>query len=186
MREVDEAKTRGLKALDKDILEKYWKQYDDYILQGLAMNPAPPDKQGKRGRKKQGKVRSLLLRMQEHKESVLLFSVDFTVPPTNNTAEASFRLVGAEESSHRRIPFAGPVQRVSPPVSPFSFLMQQTANQIATRHARQWVEGRMFELLFPGEDKEACAQSAERRKAIIEETMTRYYTRKKPSQSQCD
>lgn len=184
MREVDEAKARGLKALDKDILEKYWKQYDDYILQGLAMNPAPPDKQGKRGRKKQGKVRSLLLRMQEHKESVLLFSVDFTVPPTNNIAEASFRLVAQKRAVIGG--FRSP-EGAESFTAIFSVLSTCRKQDINCYYAcKAMVEGRLFELLFPGENKEAYVHSAEQRKAMVEEAMTRYYARKKPSQSQCD
>ena len=129
-------------------------------------------------------MRSLLLRMQEHKENVLLFSMDFTVPPTNNIAEASFRLVAQKRAVIGG--FRSP-EGAESFTAIFSVLSTCRKQDINCYYAcKAMVEGRLFELLFPGENKEAYVHSAEQRKAMVEEAVTRNYARKNPSQLQSD
>ena len=53
---------------------------------------------GKRGRPRQGKARSLLLRMREREDCFLRFLDDFDVPfNNNNLAEQSFRRVSTRK-----------------------------------------------------------------------------------------
>ncbi|MCL2832009.1 MAG: transposase, partial [Treponema sp.] len=47
----------------------------------------------KRGRKKKGKVLSLVERLAKHKESICLFIKNFAVPFDNNQAERDIRMV---------------------------------------------------------------------------------------------
>lgn len=95
---VEKAKSEGKKRLEVDQLKSFHDRYDKWINEGLKLNPASKDFPGKRGRKKNGKVRSLLLRMQNHKDAVLKFADDFDVTYTNNCAEASFRLIAQKRA----------------------------------------------------------------------------------------
>jgi transposase len=78
----------------------FYKAYDQLIVQGLRSNPAPHEKNrrsGQRGRLKQSPVRNLLLRLQNHKEAVLAFIVDFNVPFDNNLAERDLRMMKVKQ-----------------------------------------------------------------------------------------
>ena len=95
---VDEAKKLGGKQLDPDRLKAFSDRFDQLIEEAIKKNPAPTETSGKRGRKKKGKVLSLVLRLKEHKDEVLLFAMNFNATFSNNLAEASFRLVSQKRS----------------------------------------------------------------------------------------
>ena len=58
--------------------------------------PEPITTQGKKGRKKRGKVLALVDRLKAYKASVCLFIKDFMVPFDNNQAERDLRMIKAK------------------------------------------------------------------------------------------
>lgn len=97
-KDVGEAKNLGKRQLDPDRLKIFSDRFDQLIEEAIEKNPAPSEKPGKRGRKKKGKVLSLILRLKEHKDEVFLFATNFDATFSNNLAEASFRLVSQKRS----------------------------------------------------------------------------------------
>ena len=95
---VDDARLNGLDYLEGEVLKDFSDRYDRLIEEAIRLNPEPPQKQGKRGRKKKGKVLSLVLRLKEHKDEVFLFATNFDATYSNNLAEASFRMVSGKRN----------------------------------------------------------------------------------------
>ena len=75
----------------RELLLEHEKNYDGIIALARSENPPPPQVEKKRGRKKKGKVLCLIERLEKHKDSVLLFARNPSVPFTNNIAEQSVR-----------------------------------------------------------------------------------------------
>ena len=78
-------------------LQQYMNKYDRIVAKGLAANPLPEQKPGKRGRPKKGKIRCLLERFQDCKADILRFATDWRVPYTNNAAEQAIRFARVKE-----------------------------------------------------------------------------------------
>lgn len=95
---VDTARMNGSGKLEENVLKGFSDRYDRLIEEAVNLNPEPPRKQGKRGRKKKGKVLSLVLRLKEHKDEVFLFATNFSATYSNNLAEASFRMVSGKRN----------------------------------------------------------------------------------------
>jgi transposase len=82
---------------DKDFSQCVKEQdtlHADYLAwceMGLAAEPPSEKTQGKRGKPKNSKARNLLLRLIEHKDSILAFAFNENVPFTNNLAERDLR-----------------------------------------------------------------------------------------------
>ena len=72
-------------------------RYDDLIARGWAENPRPEAGPKRRGRPKKTKAQNLLSRLELHKESVLAFMVDLSVPFTNNLAERDLRMLKVKQ-----------------------------------------------------------------------------------------
>lgn len=90
---VDKAKESGKASLSRYHINKFSKQYEDIIQKAYYENPLPESKPSKRGRKKKGKVRSLIERLDNLKTEVCRFTTDFNVPFDNNQAERDIRMV---------------------------------------------------------------------------------------------
>jgi len=93
---VETAKQAGETALDQATLEQYRRRYRRIINAGCALNPEPK-RTGKRGRPKQGKTRSLLLRLDTYQDDVLRFAHDFNVPFDNNQGERDLRMIKLQQ-----------------------------------------------------------------------------------------
>ena len=87
----------GKKAFTNEELQQYMAQYDTIVAEGIAANPLPERKPGKRGRLKRGKIRCLLDRFLDCKDDILRFATDWRVPYTNNTAEQAIRFAKVKE-----------------------------------------------------------------------------------------
>jgi transposase len=85
-------------GLPEDKQWEYRERYRSLVEEGLKLNPEPAcEGKPKRGRKKQGDVRNLLLRLQKHEEAILAFMTDLRVPFDNNQAERDIRMMKGHE-----------------------------------------------------------------------------------------
>jgi transposase len=91
-KEVEQYFTHG--ALPGEILLHIEQRYAQIIDKGLSYHASLlPLPKGKRGRQKQRDGKNLLDRLQGKRDSVLLFTHNFSVPFTNNQAEQDIRMV---------------------------------------------------------------------------------------------
>ena len=93
---VEAAKEAGAERIEAAALAGYRQRYRQIIAAGYARNPEPA-RTGKRGRPRQGKARSLLLRLDRYQDDVLRFAHDFAVPFDNNQAERDVRMVKLQQ-----------------------------------------------------------------------------------------
>jgi len=83
----------GKWELTEELLEEFDQRYDKIIAEAYAKNPFEETKEKKRGRKKKGKILSLIERLEVYKASVCLFMKNFAVPFDNNQAERDQRMI---------------------------------------------------------------------------------------------
>jgi len=96
-RKVEAAKADGQTALSSQQLTVCARCYDFVIAWGQFDNPPPVRDKGVRGRPKQSSARNLLNRLIAHKDKVLAFVYDFSVPFDNNLAERDIRMVKVQQ-----------------------------------------------------------------------------------------
>lgn len=89
----EEAVERGEDRMSEQILEKFESKYETIIFLAKIVNPIPENEKARKGRKKKGKARSLIERLEEYEAAVCLFINDFAVPFDNNMAERDQRMV---------------------------------------------------------------------------------------------
>ena len=89
---VDQAKNQGREAVEGGRKLSLVTRYDTVLSMGEHTNPLP-EVTGKRGRRKRGKARNLVERLQKRKAQVLAFLEDFAIPFDNNQAERDLRMV---------------------------------------------------------------------------------------------
>ncbi|MBQ5562513.1 MAG: transposase, partial [Clostridia bacterium] len=82
---------KGKTKLCYSSVHRYKNQYDELISLAYSENPLPEQKKGKKGKKKRGKVLSLIDRLAKYKGQVCLFLENFSVPFDNNQAERDIR-----------------------------------------------------------------------------------------------
>lgn len=93
---VAEARAAGQTALTPKQRAGYDAAYTRFLNEGLQANPPSPPT-GKRGRPKQTPARNLLERLATHREAILAFLHDFTVPFDNNQAERDLRMLKVKQ-----------------------------------------------------------------------------------------
>jgi transposase len=91
--EEEQCKTEGLTAMEAEQLEKLESKYDALIIEGYKQNPFPEKEKGKRGAPKKTKSQNMMERFKNHKEDIIRFLKDFTVPFGNNVAEQAMRMM---------------------------------------------------------------------------------------------
>lgn len=88
----EKAESNGRQKLSYYYLRKYSKEYDNIMALADDECPAPEYSQPhKRGRRKKGKERALIERLQLLKDEICLFIHDFSVPFDNNQGERDLR-----------------------------------------------------------------------------------------------
>ena len=85
---ADAAARAGLAAVPEWARQAFRQRYDALLALGVLANPLPPPT-GQRGRRAKGKARCLVDRLHLHKEDVLAFMADVTLPFDNNQAGAT-------------------------------------------------------------------------------------------------
>lgn len=88
-RAVKAAKAAGANSLDPQLLAAINARYAGHIAQGHEQNPARPGPRSK--------AANLLARLDERREQVLRFTVDFDVPFDNNQAERDLRPIKLQQ-----------------------------------------------------------------------------------------
>ena len=78
--------------LAKNEVSLFLEKYNRLLTQAYAANP-PPQRTGKRGRPRKGKVLALIHRMDLYQHDILRFMSEDNVPFTNNLAERNLRMI---------------------------------------------------------------------------------------------
>ena len=94
---VDAAKAENRTRLEEKDTSCFEVRYRTIIAEALAVNPLPEPVPGKRGRPKDSKAGNLARRLDVHREEVLAFMYDFSVPFSNNLAERDIRMMKVQQ-----------------------------------------------------------------------------------------
>ena len=86
------AEEDGKDHVEQHIIDQFSNRFDEIIAKGKELHPIPEREPGKRGRIKRGRARALIDRMELRKDEIFRFITDFSIPFSNNIAEASFRI----------------------------------------------------------------------------------------------
>jgi transposase len=90
---VQQAREEGLTSLPLAVLQDFERRYTSLVQTGMAANPPPPIRTGKRGPLKKSEALNLLIRLHQYQDLILRFLHDFAVPFDNNRAEADLRMM---------------------------------------------------------------------------------------------
>ena len=94
---VDEAKARDATEVEPKLRARLESTYNGMVNQGLVWHQRAEPQPGQRGRLKASKACNLVERLRDHKDSVLRFFRDFSVPFDNNLAERDLRMMKVKE-----------------------------------------------------------------------------------------
>lgn len=84
--------------IKSDVVKLYETRYKRILAEGFKNNPPPvPDVEVKRGRKKKGKILSLLERLRDYQNETLAFMYEADIPFDNNLAERDIRMVKVQQ-----------------------------------------------------------------------------------------
>lgn len=90
---ADKATSEGKPEVSPYKRRKFTKQYEGILQMAYMENPLPEVPPNKRGRRKKGKVRALIERLDLHRDEVCRFVDNLNVPFDNNQAERDIRMV---------------------------------------------------------------------------------------------
>ena len=94
---VAAARAAGQVCLSRMQLRACELVYDLMVERAERTNPPPVRRNGQHGRLKQSPARNLLDRLLAHKDKVMAFVYDFSVPFDNNRAERDIRMVKVQQ-----------------------------------------------------------------------------------------
>ncbi len=89
--------SKGSANLNEQEQQLLTQKYDLLIQQGYGQHPMPEKQVGKRGSPKKTKTQNMLLRFDSHKEDILRFMSNFSIPFDNNLAEQAIRMMKVKQ-----------------------------------------------------------------------------------------
>jgi transposase len=90
---VEWAREQAMTDLPEEVIAEAESRYRHLVQIGMAANPPPPKRTGKRGSPKKSDALNLLIRLHEYHDLILRFMHDFAVPFDNNLAESDLRMM---------------------------------------------------------------------------------------------
>ena len=87
------AREQGMTSLPEEVIQDAQRRYLSLVQTGMAANPPPAKRTGKRGAPKKSDALNLLIRLHQHQDLILRFLHDFDVPFDNNQAESDLRMM---------------------------------------------------------------------------------------------
>jgi len=90
---VQRAREEGKTSLPQAVTQDFERRYTHLVQTGMAANPPPPKRTGKRGAPKKSDALNLLIRLHQYHDLILRFMHDFAVPFDNNQAESDLRMM---------------------------------------------------------------------------------------------
>ncbi len=90
---VHRAREQGATSLPHVVKQDFERRYAQLVQTGMAANPPPHKRAGKRGAPKKSEALNLLIRLQQYQDLILRFMHDFDVPFDNNLAESDLRMM---------------------------------------------------------------------------------------------
>ncbi|HXL58373.1 MAG TPA: IS66 family transposase [Chitinophagaceae bacterium] len=94
---VDSSKEQGKQRLEAAQEQMLIEKYEQLMQQGYLEHPLCQKEAGKRGAAKKSKTQNLLERFQRHKEEMVRFVKDFSIPFDNNIAEQAIRMMKVKQ-----------------------------------------------------------------------------------------
>jgi transposase len=85
------------KRLNIKTVDMILNDYDSLVKKGLKYNPSVKNTTVRRGRKKKSKPRNLLERLRNHRDGILGFVYNVSVPFDNNQAERDIRMLKVQQ-----------------------------------------------------------------------------------------
>ncbi len=90
---VQRAREEGTTSLPQVVKQDFERRYAQLVQTGMAANPPPQKRTGKRGAPKKSDALNLLIRLHQYQDLILRFMHDFDVPFDNNQAESDLRMM---------------------------------------------------------------------------------------------
>lgn len=90
---VHQAREQGMTCLPQALKQDFERRYSQLVQTGMAANPPPPKRAGKRGAPKKSDALNLLIGLHQSHDLILRFMHDFAVPFDNNLAESDLRMM---------------------------------------------------------------------------------------------
>jgi transposase len=90
---VQWAREDGMTSLPQAVKQDFERRYTHLVQTGMAANPPPQQRTGKRGAPKKSDALNLLIRLHQYQDLILRFMHDFAVPFDNNQAESDLRMM---------------------------------------------------------------------------------------------
>lgn len=90
---VNWAREHAMTNLPEVAIQEIERRYTSLVQTGMAANPPPAKRTGKRGAPKKSDALNLLIRLHQYHDLILRFMYNFDVPFDNNLAESDLRMM---------------------------------------------------------------------------------------------